>query len=1036
MQPIKWHRESLGYRVDAVTGTANDGLVLPKEIAMAPIVENILLILLSSLVVAKTLPARRLENRNGKALSNVLFVEKESSFPGTKRLDGQLFWPKSLSSKLPVKNKGELDNAPGRLDYERTNKDTLNEVFHPWINTPKQARRESVLEKVQAMTKPDNERTHQKDTVNGFMWPQQNNTSYGLARLANSRFSNGNAASNQIGNSQKDPLEEKQINRPYETKSSRVRQTQISNESFESQGAYNVNIYSDSNESADINNPREKATIEDLKETPLEKSANDEVFQNLVRKNEEILFSIEDPIPVLRFRRHLRQTVPYRANRPQIAVQPASEASRAMTHRLLELMTLAKNVSHKPVRSKSKKTEYEYGDSDYDIGTISRDLLPKDIDLDIPRDGEPTEADKELLENIEQLTFLVLGRDHDLEESQVSPIRHKAEPGEWETSGGVQSIGETNEKSKPDTWAGKRLLETQRRWHNGRTKETNSRLYGHGLMAKTGPVSFDHGARISHHRYKSNSMKYPKRHHRQHRPQSRRQRDVMPVVQAHQDESSTLTRTPDERGITQRVALIPRKVAKNIRPPMRSKMDRGQKRAVDTLDLMDDFRLAWPSLRTTASSLVGRISNLKSTYDAAYDDLERLIKMGDEYNKDAKQVAEQDKKANAKLKTETAKLKIAEKNFENFQKQIEDEEKMEMEFERKAFNPSKDSSISFGSLLGDAGAIPENKVEMTLNDITDVEPVLSVPMSEDYLQTLPLEGNRQAGLESMLLALRPDNKHSHDENLHKVAADLNEISSRADLNVKSPERRRRHTLEKRSIVEASPKADNEGMKISGVQKRAVADVQKRAGPDVQKRASAKSMRTTVTANHSKTKENPKENPKRRKRAVQKTSKCKGQKEQMEKAMAQKQRDAILERNQQKYNRGIFSSKQNSDGAQNEKIKSKEPTITNQQRSLGSDNIEFKPVRGSSKIRRNPDKLEPGRTEPGLNTRKLGPNERSEQRPVESGQFDFIDRPVIKNQPDERKEKESYSKSAPNIDSQTSRMKDEDIDMGQQTKNQY
>ena len=828
---------------------------------------------------------------------------------------------------------------------------------------------------------------------------------------------------------------EKEIKYQNKPKSIKIREKQGSNHWSIWQGvkrhdAYNINIHSQLKPFVYINDTRVQTARKLFSEpSPKEKLGK---FISLVESaaeksylqyREVAPFTPEGSAMRRRLPRHARIKTPNKTERPKIASQPVREDARAMTRRLLELMTLAKNLHPKLPHSSAKKADEDY---EYDIGSISHDELSGGIEADSLRDNKPTQADRQLLENIERLTFLVLGRDSDLNKVQGSTAQKprfgkKTYPGEDRTGDAVYG------RPKPYTLADKRRrLKSQRRRYNGATKKKDSTVIARGLRGDARRDGTKEKPLELNRRYKWDPKDGGVPHKKKYRRKNRRQRDVLPLVEAHKRRGSFVTmsipKKPGRRILPQRVQVRTSKATKHVRPPTKFKTTHRQIRSVDTIELMDDFRLAWPSLRTKANSLVNKISNLKSTYDAATDELTRLVAMGDGYRKDATIVAARDKEATAKLKTETAKLKIAERKFENFQKQIADEEKLNMDYERKAFKPLKKFVKEPASLLAETLTIPEKKARVTLNDITHVGHVLSVPMPEYYLQTLPLEGNKRAGLESTLLALKPVNKHRHDENLHKVASDLSEISSRAQMNIKSPERYHRSAETKQNIA-AGPEVHGQRVKKSDRKTQAVEKSLRKTGkgnPDTKEKRNGKSVRlkraTTTKGDN-----------------IAKLIRCKPKQLEINKASQPTSKDRLKTSNQETK---PSPPRSNLKGSPNVREQQEKPTIYNQQKTLGADNIEYKPPKSAPNVKSIQEKPDSEKQELGSNLQKGGPNIRKGQRIVENDQFDFINRQHVKNLPDKtsaddlkhKGKQAELGKSKPNADIYKEKIKDEDADL--------
>ncbi|GFR73407.1 hypothetical protein ElyMa_005729100 [Elysia marginata] len=512
---------------------------------------------------------------------------------------------------------------------------------------------------------------------------------------------------------------------------------------------------------------------------------------NSIPKDQNLDKVIKGKVHVLkRKRRHLLNSDLKETMSPKTSQEPPGNKARAMANKLLKLMTLAKDAM--PILKHSHP-----GNPDYDVKTINGKENPGSIDLDLLGDGEASEADRQLLENIEHLTFSVLGQglDDAIAKTQTTPQpyfnrnTHRFKP---------KKKGIRRHRHHRKLRPGRRMYLKS---HTSVAEPTHIVPLVREMSGKVGHIGVKNiraetGLENKQLFHRQKPMNNIKRIRKTNNRKKRNKRGIKPVESLYKRRSLfTNSNIVQQHG---NLALIQKRKGRQgregrlSRVPLYSNMEPRSKykRSIDTIDLMDDFRLLWPSLRTKATDLVDTISNLKTTYDSAVDELSRLVQIGDDYNKDAKKVAARDQQATENLKKEADDLIAAERKFEKFQKDIEDEEALTIKYERKANEPQ---SKAPASLLYNARTIPEANAHVTLNDITLGGPVLSIPAPEGLLQSLPVEDNNRAGLESTLLELRPVNKLRHDENLHMVASNLAEISSRAQLNMKSPDRKRRST---------------------------------------------------------------------------------------------------------------------------------------------------------------------------------------------------------------------------------------------------
>lgn len=483
-----------------------------------------------------------------------------------------------------------------------------------------------------------------------------------------------------------------------------------------------------------------------------------------------------------------------RSKNAYMPTESTENEAHAMTQKLLKLMTMTKEyIDRNPVPSRTKTTDGNY---DFDMETIRESNLTEDDDINLLESNKPTEADRQLLANIERLTFAVIGHNSENEfkkplvslrsrdrnsgmlvEDRSYDITHK--PSHKTLPGKRVYLKSPNSKMKKIS----ALRLTKKLQKN--KKYTNSNNVRHKAVTGLRNVRLSHGSELTDRRNHARNSFARKVRPRRESNLSTRRGAALTADKFLQMHSADLLPTHK---------IKPKKEINRLHSDsyFESKKGNKKRRSVDTIDLMDEFRLLWPPLRAKAIDLVDTITNMKTAYDTDIDELSQLVRIGDDYNKDAKEAEERDKDASANLQKATEKLIAEESDFEKFQKQIANEEKLTMDFERKANELNKDPT----SLLFAARIIPESKARVSLNDITLGEPMLSVPAPDTALQKLSLDYHNHAGLKSTLLNLKPIYRLSHDENLHMLANDLSEITSRAQLKTKGPARRRRSALPK------------------------------------------------------------------------------------------------------------------------------------------------------------------------------------------------------------------------------------------------
>ena len=499
------------------------------------------------------------------------------------------------------------------------------------------------------------------------------------------------------------------------------------------------------------------ASTQPLKFKPLEKFSKPGLEPNRLHKHTADLV-------LRRLRRHLRTSQSREAEIRKKSHNLKKSEARAMTDRLRDLMTKVRDYDSLSLEVGNKSTKH-------DVGAISRANMGlfSDVDIDSLTNEKPTEADRELLKNIEQLTFFVLGHHPDTDNAQATT---GTKPDfEKESLSNMNNVNDRDyEGSRSGTKKNGRMpLEAYSRGFHDRTR---------GIDFKKHIDSTDTEEEHDR-RFIKQSISDRRKLRRKNKLRMRNGRDVsMRPLRESYVTSSLRKRHPRHQREIQ--ALVPA-------------VKHRKKRSLNTIELMDDFRLNWPALRTQAEASLDTISRLKTAYDVAADDLSRLVKTGNEYNQDARSMGARDKKINLQLKKETAKLKTAQAEFEKFQKQIAREETTAMSLERKANKPVKKLGNSPSSRLAAARTIPDLKVKEMLPEMTlDMAgPIVRVPLNDEELLTIPREDNQIARLKSTLLALHPITRARHDENLHKVRGDMAEISWRAKMMAKAPTRIRR-----------------------------------------------------------------------------------------------------------------------------------------------------------------------------------------------------------------------------------------------------